>query len=287
MKKKVFKILTIIIVICLSIFCLNKALPVKADSGWDSDYDSGSDWGSDSGWDSDSGSDWDSDSSGSMSLSDFISIMRIFAVIIVVIILFSKKNAKNSNESYEETTEEEIFKIIPNFDIKEFEKKAYQIFYDVQMGWMKFDYDKLRKLLSDELYNTYLMDLEALKVKNQKNIMKDFELIESKMFKLEEENNTYIAKVTVEVEFIDYVEDSKTHEVLRGSNSKKLHNTYILTFIRSKSEIKNNKKCPKCGAPIKGNNSSKCEYCKSKIINDNYDWVMSNKEKISQKWGSR
>ena len=46
---------------------------------------------------------------------------------------------------------------------------------------MEFDYNKLKEILSDELYNPYEVDLEVLKTKNQKNIMKDFELFESKL----------------------------------------------------------------------------------------------------------
>ena len=38
-----------------------------------------------------------------------------------------------------------------------------------------------------------------------------------------------------------------------------------------------------CGAPVEGNSTGICEYCKSKLVNDNYDWVMSKKEKISER----
>ena len=56
----------------------------------------------------------------------------------------------------------------------------------------------------------------------------------------------------------------------------------MLTFERTKIETEENI-CPQCGAPVDGNSTGICEYCKSKLINDNYDWVMSKKEKISQK----
>lgn len=302
MKNKVFRILLIVVTITLSVFCLNKAISVKADSGWDSDYDSGGSWDSGSDWDS--GSSWDSDWSSSDSSSGStcdtadcgkttLSIVIFVLVIGCILIFFKlKKTFREVNESlssnndnniyYDEITREEILETIPNFDIEEFEKVAYQIFYDTQIAWMNFNYKKMKKVLTDELYNTYEMELEVLKGKNQKNIMKDFELIESKLFKIEEENGKYIAKVILEVEFIDFVEDSTNHKVLRGSNTRKLHNTYILTFERSK-KLKEDNICPKCGASVEGNTTGICEYCKSKIINDNYDWVMSKKEKISQK----
>ena len=40
---------------------------------------------------------------------------------------------------------------------------------------MEFDYDTLRKYLSDELFNTYKSQLKVLSAKKQRNIMHDFE----------------------------------------------------------------------------------------------------------------
>jgi polar amino acid transport system substrate-binding protein len=52
--------------------------------------------------------------------------------------------------------------------------------------------------------------LHALKVKNQKNTMKGFELVDTYLTDLKEENNKYIAKVYLNVSFYDYIEDVKT-----------------------------------------------------------------------------
>lgn len=38
-----------------------------------------------------------------------------------------------------------------------------------------------------------------------------------------------------------------------------------------------------CGADVIGNATGTCMYCNSKLINNNYNWVMSKKEKIRQK----
>ena len=372
MNKKILRALTIIIFICLSIFCVNRVVSVKADSGWDTDYDSGGSWDSGSSWDSssdrDSSRNWDNDSgsrnertsqkscnteeckknrlkiiilSVSISILFFIpfiihiflvsskdELIKLFKSLICVIIILSslffsifymlkvgpvslllmpislvlvsiinqdRKQHKSNDikypqkyssvgpiDSYVQITLEEAISIIPNFNIEEFNFKAYQIFYDTQIGWMEFDYDKLENILSDELYNTYKMDLEALKLKKQKNVMEDFELINTKLISLQEQNNLYIAKVMLEVKFIDYIEDLNTHKVLRGSDKNKVDNTYVLTYIRTKEE-KSVNVCPKCGAEVEGNVSGVCEYCRTKLINNNYDWVMSKKEKISQR----
>ena len=41
--------------------------------------------------------------------------------------------------------------------------------------------------------------------------------------------------------------------------------------------------CPKCGAEVSGNTTGICQYCNAKIIFNEYDWVMSKKQKISQR----
>jgi len=208
-------------------------------------------------------------------------------VIFAIISSAKSKNTSSSNKStayrYNQLNQDQVNQIIPNLNIEEFNFKAYQIFYDVQMGWMNFDYDKLKELLTDELYNSYIMDLDVLKIKNQRNTMKGFELIDTKLIGLKEINGKYEAKVLVNVKFYDYIEDVNTNNVLRGTNTRKVNNTYILTFIRTKEEKVDVNNCPRCGAPVEGNTTGTCEYCKAKLINETYDWVMSKKEKIRQR----
>ena len=76
-------------------------------------------------------------------------------------------NNSNFNKSIDE---EEIKKYIPKFKKEVFLTQAYNNFVAVQNAWSEFDYKELRKLLTDELYNTYHSQLIALKAKNQKKI---------------------------------------------------------------------------------------------------------------------
>ena len=208
-----------------------------------------------------------------------VDLLLVFTLVPLVLILSNTKLPIKHNQ----ISQDEVDKVIQNFDIEEFNFKAYQMFYDVQMAWMEFDYDKLKELLTDELYNTYYMQLETLKIKNQKNTMKDFELIDSKLVDLKEENDKYIAQVVLNVKFFDYIENINTNRVLRGTSRTKVDNTYILTFIKTKKESNNENICPQCGSSVKGNSTGICKYCKSKLINQTYDWVMAKKEIIKQK----
>ena len=301
----------IVFLIPLLFVLLISVKDVSADSGWDTDYDSGSSWDSDydSSWDNDNDSysdrSYNSRSSYSSGSHDSSSsdINEFYLILIFIGFLFLKWVIKNyindlrisrerrklhseDDEIYKylatkEITNEEANSIISNFNIEEFKNKSYEIFIDIQKAWMYFEYDKLKELLTDELYNTYLMDLETLKIKNQKNIMSDFENISTKLIGIKKENNQYVATVLLNTKFYDYIEDN-SGSIIRGNPRSKVNNIYILTFVKSVNEIKNNT-CPKCGADVSGNVTGICDYCKTKITFNEYDWVMSEKKKIRQR----
>ena len=314
--KKIIKIgLVIVMIVSIALLSFKYIENIEADSGWDSSYDSGGSWDSGSDWggsswdndyDYDYDYDYDNDYSGGSGYSGsscdtteckvgaLIGILMFFGMsfgIPILLISLSNKNLKVQKERREQELkgmfrpieQEAANQVIPNFNIEEFNFKAYQTFYDVQMAWMDFDYDKLKELLTDELYNNYVMQLDTLKLKNHKNTMKGFELIETCLNNLKEENDKYIAEVYLNVKFYDYVENIKSGMILRGTPNRKLNNIYKLTFIRTKDESRNINECPRCGAPVEGNSTGICEYCKSKLVNDNYNWVMSKKEIVRQR----
>lgn len=262
---------------------------IKADSGWDVDFDTGSsDWGGSS-W---SSSDWDSgysysgsSSSGSSSSFGFV----VFIIIVVIIIYYLKYNNVTttskyiSEYKYSPIDEEYIKKYIDDFNKQKFLDDAYQIYLDTQKAWSNFDTKSLRNLLTDELFNTYNMQLKALKAKKQKNIMSDFALEKIDTTAINVSNNQITMKVVLEVSFFDYVVDI-SNNVLRGNKNHKVSVTYELTFVSTinKKETKN---CPSCGAPINKNSASNvCEYCNSTLVKNTYSWVLAKKENKRQEF---
>ena len=305
--KKNFKFISIVF-ISIFIVILLSIKSVNADSGWDTDYDSGGGWDSGSDWDSgwDSGSDRDSNyhsgggysNSDSSSVSDKTFLMLIILVVVGRFVIWIISNLirdslynrrkfdsinlhQNQVPSFNEITFEQANEIIPGFNIGEFDFKIFKMFEDIQKSWMNFEYNKLKILLTDELYNSYEMDLEILKSKNQKNVMFDFENISTKLIELKKENNQFIATVVLNAKFYDYIEN-ENGVILRGNPKRKVNNIYILTFVKSIEDIKE-RTCPNCGSKVTGNTTGVCQYCESKIIFNEFDWVMSKKQKISQR----
>ena len=303
---------TIFLTIILSILGLIflSSLFVNADSGWDVDYDSGwdSDWGSSS-WDSDWGSsswdsdwddyDWDYSSSNNSSYSGFpsgvvaIVVFQLFVVLIIIAIISDVKKQSNLTRASYRTFNENIYndkhlvamlKIkeeINDFNEKEFNDLVYDKYIKIQNAWSEFNLDELKDQLTDELYNTYNSQLKVLKAKKEKNIMTDFERQKVSIIDFQRTNKEYTVKVLLKAKFYDYIINQ--HDVvLRGKKDIKVEMTYILTFVRK--QIIEDNKCPNCGAPLNNKYSNKCPYCKSNLVSDNYDWTLSKKEAINQRW---
>lgn len=265
MKKQLPLILSaIFITSLLLLFNLEITTPMLAtDSGFDVDFDSGGGYGS-----------------GDGSLFDLIYLaihypLLTFIVIVVFVIIImiennKKRHADGSNfdkiktSTYDDATKELLL-------------TAYKIFYDVQQAWMNFDYDRLRTLVTDELYNSYYNQLQTLELKGQKNIMRDFTVKNSQILSKKEENDKITILVILDVSFYDYIVDSN-QKVIRGKDTKKVRMFYHLTFVAS---LSNNDKCPNCGAPL--DNPSYCDYCKSHIQEVSTGMRLAKKQAIKQK----
>lgn len=291
MKKRERVIFIILLLLCL-FFPIHR---LSADSGWDGGYDSGgsSDWGSSSSdWGS-SSSDWDSSdwsSSGGSYSSGSLDPFMVMAIIAFIVIIFAITNKPNSGSNrlmvpgaslgkINPYDIDKLKKFLPDFDEENFKEKAYELYKEIQVAWMNFDNDSIRKCVTDELYNTYSAQLATLKVKNQKNIMKDFQLLDSKIIGMETKEKLVSLTIKMKIECYDYIVD-KEGKTLRGNDKQKVIYEYVMTFNKGVSDRPN--KCPNCNAPLDNVNSSKCPYCDSNIINESYDWVLAKKQVLSQ-----
>ena len=166
-------------------------------------------------------------------------------------------------------------------NIKEFKVDVFNKYVSIQNAWSEFDYDKLQTMLTDELFNTYKMQLDALKIKHQKNIMKDFKYIDAKIFDVKTEGSITTVSLYLNISMYDYVVDH-SGKVVRGRDKQRVDIEYIIELNKDSDTAV--KTCPNCGAKINAVVSCECEYCKSKIVVKPNDYVFASKSNIGQRW---
>jgi hypothetical protein len=239
----------------------------------------------------------------------FLVILAIIAIIKVIIDYYRNKHSKNidiaiqkhlnrevhslSNNGYNvkpslpkdnnisEVIPKDFNSFIPNIDKKEFEKSLYKIYMEIQSASVEFNYDKMRLLMSDELFNTYKSKLEILRLRNSKNILSDFSPLTFKISDINDLNDKLFVEVITVIDCFDYVIDTNTGFVTRGNKYDKIAHDYKLGFAASR-DISNNHKCPNCGADLKESQSHECPFCNSIIVSNSHNWVLSAQQTIPQ-----
>lgn len=186
--------------------------------------------------------------------------------------------SKNNFVKYDLNIDDKIKKYIPNYDEQAFLDERFKEFIYVQEAWMNFDYEALKKLVSNDLYNQYKMQLDVLKLNNQKNIMSDFIYEFSKITEIYEQNNIITVKIHLVTNFFDYIVNGE--KIVRGRNDKKVNVRYELTYVCNKLSLG---VCPSCHGQLLDYSTQNCPYCKNKIVNIPKKWILTNKKVIYQR----
>ena len=206
-------------------------------------------------------------------------------IIYIIIVTTNKKKEIPKNNAIPVVNNpqaiEEIKKHIPDFDVNKFLSTGYNIYLNIENAWMNFELDKVRDVMTDEMFNMYESQLTSMEMKGEQNIMKDFRLLNSAITNASLQNNMMQVTTRYVIEFYDYIINKDTKQVVRGNSNRKIRMVYEMTFIEKLEKAKLDK-CPNCGAPINMNSTGICEYCNSKIVAENTEWVMSKKVSLRQ-----
>lgn len=291
--KSVFKIVITVIIIFISTF-ISYQDKSHADAGYHSSYSGGSSSSSHSSYSGSYGSSKRRSSSGesSGSISSFFATILTFILFIVLFIVFNLiknsirnagtiNNANRINVTNNEQAINEIKKHLPGFDVNKFLSNGFNIYMRIEEAWMNFKLENVRDIMTDEMFNMYESQLTSMEMKGEQNIMKDFKLLNSAIINTSIQNDMLQVTTRYVIEFYDYIIKKDTKQVVRGNSNRKMRMVYEMTFIEKLEKTKLDK-CPNCGAPININSAGICEYCNSKIVDDNTEWVMSKKVSLYQ-----
>ena len=157
-----------------------------------------------------------------------ISLVLVIWGIMVYNLLKPEPKVKNENIGYryKEVSLEEIIKYGINVD--GLKKIIYHKFIDIHKALSDMDMDLLKKNLTDDLYKAYVIELNDLKKENKKIINKDIELVNIKIYNIEEIYGGLHIDVYLNVRMVDVIvniDDSV-------NNYDKMDFEYELNFIK-------------------------------------------------------
>lgn len=303
MRKKLKSILKIVVTLMLIFAAAFISYQDKshADAGYHSSYSGGSSSHSSSSHSSSSYSSSSSrrsssSSSGSYSsgtpASGFATAFIAFVFCFIILMMFIMIISSNKNKGRYNLANgialtnngqaiNEIKKHLPSFDENQFLSNGFNIYVRIEEAWMNFELDKVRDIITDEMFNMYESQLTSMEMKGEQNIMKDFKLLNSSIADASVQNGMLQVTTRYAIEFYDYIIKKDTKQVVRGDSNRKIRMIYEMTFIEKLEKTKLDK-CPNCGAKVDINSAGVCEYCNSKIVDDNTEWVMSKKVSLYQ-----
>lgn len=192
-----------------------------------------------------------------------------------------------------------------NFNPQEFQQKVGFAFTEMQQAWSKKEIGKIRRFISDGVYqrlNAQIMMMDAL---SQSNIIEGLNIIETKIVNAYTENDYEL----IEMKIAAHVRDKFVSEKFPRLNQS-FSETFVeyWTFIRKQSasgaDLYFSNKCPSCHheLPQDLGEVAVCPACGTFCNLGDYDWVLSeitlavdyalsgqhqqNKQKITERLGA-
>ena len=162
--------------------------------------------------------------------------VAIVVFFLIVWIIMAKKLLKseptviktNMADRYNEIKLDEIKKY--GIDLNEFKNMACSKFIDIHNALTNYDYEVLKKNLTNDLYQYYTEQLEVMEKIKHRNIMKDFEIINIKIYNVSNEHNLLSVDLYLNVRMFDYVIDIDTKECIKGNINDKIDFEFELRF---------------------------------------------------------
>ncbi len=172
----------------------------------------------------------------------------------------------------------------PKFDKEEFMKKVHKSFFAVQNAWEEKDLSKVRKYISDGVYQRFNTQFEMMKVLEQVDKITNLNIISSIIDKFEVDGEYDIVHVGIMADIVDQSSSKKFPELNEYAKERFIE---YWSFIRKKGINKHNiydsDNCPNCGSILPNNMGevSKCDSCSTIINKGDYDWVLAEISQVS------
>jgi len=245
-----------------------------------------------------------SSSSGSSEIDQKTAIILVIAFLVIFVSVFGliiwcvkqpdkkSKKYKNIPPMFPYNATEQITEFIKqndeNFDTEQFLLWAKNIFITIQTAWAQRDWEKIRTIEKEELFEQHNTQLQEYIRLGRINIMENINVIDAYLHKLVIDENFENLTVSLRATMNDYIINEKNGKVLMGNKNEVFDTIYQMTFTRRKG-IKTNlinglivNVCPHCGATVESASAGVCQYCGSVVHSGEFNWVLSNLEFVDE-----
>jgi len=177
----------------------------------------------------------------------------------------------------------------PNFNEQALLEKVGNQYIQMQNAWQNKDWEPMRAIMTDALYNQMARQLQTLIDAKQTNFVERIAVLESRTVRYAVEGDNDVLVVRLSTRITDYTQDDRTGAIVNGSMTRELFMVYDWKLIRQKDMKTLNQpsvskiSCPNCGAPLDINHSGKCPYCGTVVTVKDHDWALSVIKGISQR----
>lgn len=171
---------------------------------------------------------------------DFILIsgagLIFLSVCVAELICFIVGKFHKFEEEYEEVTDERQLLFNNSIDnLKEYGfsfEEAFEIYKKIEIAWSNFDYATLQSLTTVELYNALKLQLDALSLNQQQNVIRDIISNDYEVVQASNNNGAIAIDINMAVNQKDFVIDMNSGEVLSGNQYESHRNMYSLSFVK-------------------------------------------------------
>lgn len=156
----------------------------------------------------------------------------LYIIILIFYIIIFNTITKRITKKRLQVKINNIKEIDREFNVDEFNNETFSIYKEIQLAWMNFELDKVKNLISEEMFNRYKEQLEKLKSNKEQNIIEKIEYKSNKIIDIKIENNIEMVECQLNVTCYDYIINGE-EKVIKGKKNKKNNYLYKLIFNKN------------------------------------------------------
>jgi uncharacterized Zn finger protein (UPF0148 family) len=166
----------------------------------------------------------------------------------------------------------------PDFNEESFKDNVKTAFLDIQDAWQNQDLSRVRKFISDGVYQRFNTQFKMMKLLQQTNKIDNINIKNIYIDKIESDGLYDIIHTAVHASLSDHF-ISRLDSSLNSGGSEEFVEYWSFLKKRGKrrKDLYNSDSCPNCGSPLPADMGevSRCESCGTLTNSGEYDWVLS------------